>query len=58
MTANRVYRKKLSFDFVLSELQNCSGTQFDPQIVEIMLRLIDEKKIDVASLYRKGGGKK
>ena len=46
MTQNRVYRKKLDMDFVTSELKRCSGTQFDPQIAEIMLRLVDEGKVD------------
>ena len=51
MTANRVYRKQMDFDYVLSELQKGKGTQFDPQVVEIMLRLIDEGKIDLKALY-------
>lgn len=51
MTANRVYRKKLSFDVVMSELRNGSGKQFDPDIVAILIQLIEEGKIDVASLY-------
>ncbi len=55
MTANRVYRKKLSFDYVVNELKRCSGTQFDPEIVEIMLKLINENKIDVSSLYKEVG---
>lgn len=53
MTDNRVYRKKLDFDFVIEELKRCSGTQFDPKMVEIMLKLIDEGKIDVHALYEK-----
>ncbi len=51
MTANRVYRKKMSFDYVINELKTCSGTQFDPKMVDIMLKLIDEKKIDIEALY-------
>jgi energy-coupling factor transport system substrate-specific component len=51
MTANRVYRKKQSFDYVLSELKNGRGTQFDPQFVDILLKLIDEGKIDIEALY-------
>ena len=52
MTANRVYRKKLSLPYVVSELKRCSGSQFDPVIADIMLRLIDEKKIDVEELFK------
>jgi energy-coupling factor transport system substrate-specific component len=51
MTANRVYRKKLDFDFVLNELQKGKGTQFDPNLVDIMLELIASGKVNVAELY-------
>jgi energy-coupling factor transport system substrate-specific component len=51
MTANRVYRKKLNFEIVLEELKKGRGTQFDPQLVDIMLKLISEGKINVEELY-------
>ena len=51
MTANRVYRKQMDFDYVLNEMRKGRGTQFDPQIVDILLRLIDEGKIDLNALY-------
>ena len=51
MTANRVYRKQLDLDFVIAELKRCSGTQFDPRLVDILLALIDEGAIDVKRLY-------
>ena len=51
MTANRVYRKQLDLDFVIEELKRCSGTQFDPKLVDILLALIDEGEIDVKRLY-------
>ena len=51
MTANRVYRKQLDLDFVIAELKRCSGTQFDPKLVDILLALIDEGAIDVKRLY-------
>ncbi len=53
MTANRVYRKQLDIDFVIGELKRCSGTQFDPELVEIMLSLIDDGTINVTALYEK-----
>jgi diguanylate cyclase (GGDEF)-like protein len=37
MTSNRVYRKHLSKDEVLAELERCRGTQFDPEIVDAFL---------------------
>jgi putative nucleotidyltransferase with HDIG domain len=38
MTTDRPYRKALSYDKVASELQRCSGTQFDPALVELFLK--------------------
>ncbi len=51
MTANRIYRKQMDFDYVLGEMRKGRGTQFDPEIVDILLRLIDEGKIDLNALY-------
>ena len=53
MTANRVYRKQLDIDFVIGELKRCSGTQFDPKLVDILLSLIEDGTIDVEKLYAK-----
>jgi HD-GYP domain-containing protein (c-di-GMP phosphodiesterase class II) len=33
MTSDRVYRRKLSIDDALAELERCAGTQFDPNVV-------------------------
>lgn len=41
MTSNRVYRKRLSNEYVRAEFVKCSGTQFDPVLTEIFVRLID-----------------
>ncbi len=51
MTANRVYRKQLDIDFVIAELKRCRGTQFDPRLVDVLLRLIENGTIDVEGLY-------
>ena len=45
MNTNRVYRKKLSKDYILEELEKNKGRQFDPEIAEIMLRLLREDKL-------------
>jgi HD-GYP domain-containing protein (c-di-GMP phosphodiesterase class II) len=34
MTSDRPYRKALSFQVALEEINRCSGTQFDPLVVE------------------------
>ncbi len=49
MTSNRSYRNALPQDVVRSEIEKGKGTQFDPQIANIMLQLIDE---DVHYLMR------
>ena len=53
MTANRVYRKKLDLDYVIGELKKGRGTQFDPKLVDIMLRLIENGTVDVEQIYGK-----
>ncbi|MCR5706290.1 MAG: HD domain-containing protein [Acholeplasmatales bacterium] len=45
MNSNRVYRKKISSDYIIDELKNNRGTQFDPKIADIMLELLEEGKI-------------
>ena len=51
MTANRVYRKQMDFDYVLGELHRGRGAQFDPRMVDAMLKLIDDGKINLNVLY-------
>ena len=53
MTANRVYRKKLDMDYVIGELERCKGKQFDPVIADIMLKLLNDGRIDIESIYGK-----
>lgn len=53
MTANRVYRKKLDFKFVIEELKKGRGTQFDPKLVDILLELIKTGTIDITQMYGK-----
>lgn len=38
MLSDRPYRKALAVEHVRSELKRCSGAQFDPKIVEIILK--------------------
>lgn len=44
MTSNRSYRMSLSQQMVRSEIEKGKGTQFDPEIADIMLQMIDEDK--------------
>lgn len=41
MTSNRVYRKRLTDEKVRAEFIRCAGTQFDPALVEIFVKLLD-----------------
>ena len=40
MTTDRSYRRGLSQDAAAAELRRCSGTQFDPQIVDALLGVL------------------
>jgi len=51
MTANRVYRKQMDFGYVLGELEKGKGSQFDPQFVDILLKLIHDGVIDLNKMY-------
>ena len=44
MASNRSYRDALPQNVVRSEIEKGKGTQFDPKVAEVMLKLIDEDK--------------
>ena len=46
MTSNRVYRRRLSDDVVMQELQNGKGSQWDPDLVDIFIELIKEGALE------------
>ena len=46
--SNRVYRKKLTKEAILKEIETHKGTQFDPEIADILLKLIKSGKIDMS----------
>ncbi len=41
MTSKRSYRDSLPIDVVRSEIERCSGTQFDPNIAKVFLDIMD-----------------
>ena len=43
MTANRPYRKSLQKEEAIQELHKNVGTQFDPEVVEIFTRVVEQK---------------
>jgi len=48
MTSDRPYRKALPFKIMIEEVVNCSGSQFDPDIVEKFLAIPKDKWENVA----------
>jgi len=42
MTSTRPYRDKISKNETIEELKKCSGTQFDPSLVDKFVKLIEE----------------
>jgi HD-GYP domain-containing protein (c-di-GMP phosphodiesterase class II) len=45
MTSDRPYRKALSKETAIKELKRCSGTQFDPDLVNNFILLLQKNKI-------------
>ncbi len=39
MTSSRTYRSTMPLDVAITEIRRCSGTQFDPRLVELLLSL-------------------
>jgi HD-GYP domain-containing protein (c-di-GMP phosphodiesterase class II) len=52
MTTDRPYRAALTAAEAKAELRACSGTQFDPRVVEAVIRVLGEdgeNEVDLAS---------
>ncbi|MCR5615442.1 MAG: HD-GYP domain-containing protein [Saccharofermentans sp.] len=45
MNSNRVYRHKLTKEDIINEIEKNKGTQFDPKIADIFLKLIKSGKV-------------
>ncbi|MBI2846054.1 MAG: HD-GYP domain-containing protein [Chloroflexi bacterium] len=52
MTSDRPYRKALSHEEAISEIAENAGTQFDPQVVEAFLRLVDQGSLIPAEDFK------
>lgn len=50
MNSKRIYRNALEKDQIIEEFERGSGTQFDPAIAQLFVRLIREGKVDTALL--------
>ncbi len=58
MSTNRPYRDALSFEYIIGELERCKGTQFEPEIVDVMIEMIKEKIADNEKLKQRKSGDK
>jgi HD-GYP domain-containing protein (c-di-GMP phosphodiesterase class II) len=45
MTTDRPYRKRLPLDVVIAELQKCKGTQFDPELIEVVIASVAVRRL-------------
>ena len=48
MNSNRCYRNHCSKSYIINEFEKGSGTQFDPQIAQIVIHLIQEEVIKIS----------
>ena len=49
MTTDRPYRKGMSVEYAAKEIAKGAGTQFDPKLADLFVKLIDENEIVVLS---------
>jgi HD-GYP domain-containing protein (c-di-GMP phosphodiesterase class II) len=45
MTTDRPYRKRLPVDVVIAELQKCKGTQFDPELIDVVITSVAVRRL-------------
>lgn len=54
MASKRCYRNSLSYEYILSELRRNSGEQFDPEIVEHMIKLVEDGCVPITDSELEG----
>jgi HD-GYP domain-containing protein (c-di-GMP phosphodiesterase class II) len=45
MTTDRPYRKRLQLEVVIAELQKCKSTQFDPELVDVVVASVAVRRL-------------
>jgi HD-GYP domain-containing protein (c-di-GMP phosphodiesterase class II) len=45
MTTDRPYRKRLPLDVVIAELQKCRGSQFDPDLIDVVVASVAVRRL-------------
>ena len=51
MTSNRVYRNQMDTDYVMNEMKRGRGSQFDPEVLDAFLRLVEKGIMDPDKIY-------
>ena len=46
MHSNRIYRKGLAKDIIRGEFNRCRGAQFDPELLDVFMKLFESGKLD------------
>ena len=50
MTSKRSYRNALPLEVVRNEMETCSGTQFDPNIINVFLQILDNNYDEIREI--------
>jgi HD-GYP domain-containing protein (c-di-GMP phosphodiesterase class II) len=45
MTTTRSYRKAMGTEAAIAELHRCAGTQFDPEVVRVLVELVETGQV-------------
>ena len=53
MTSKRTYRDSLPLDIVKSEIERCKGSQFDPNIADVFLNILNNQPSDISQIQSK-----
>ena len=47
MTSDRAYRRALPHDVAIGEIERCAGSQFDPELAELFVAVMDRHRADM-----------
>jgi response regulator RpfG family c-di-GMP phosphodiesterase len=47
MTSDRAYRRALPHEVAVSEIERCAGTQFDPELADLFVKMIEDHRAEL-----------
>ena len=50
MTSKRSYRDALDLNFVKEEFKKCRGTQFDPELIDVFLDILENNYNEILNI--------